>query len=176
MTNKANGCAGWAVAGVLGVIAVGQCMGEDPVPSQASDPLALATPSPAPVMRETARQFLYVRAETLNCRASPSTSSETVRRLADRDLVGVVREENGWAKLSDPACWVRRDYLGSSPRERPVAQPQPLYASGSRRSASSSAYYRNCSEARAAGAAPVYAGDPGYARRLDRDGDGVGCE
>jgi hypothetical protein len=37
-------------------------------------------------------------------------------------------------------------------------------------------YYRNCSAARAAGAAPVYAGDPGYASRLDRDGDGVGCE
>jgi hypothetical protein len=37
-------------------------------------------------------------------------------------------------------------------------------------------YYQNCSAARAAGAAPVYAGDPGYARKLDRDGDGVGCE
>ena len=36
--------------------------------------------------------------------------------------------------------------------------------------------FRNCSEARAAGAAPVRAGDPGYSRKLDRDGDGVGCE
>ncbi|WP_348538846.1 excalibur calcium-binding domain-containing protein [Sphingomonas alba] len=36
--------------------------------------------------------------------------------------------------------------------------------------------FRNCSEARAAGAAPVRAGDPGYGRHLDRDGDGVGCE
>lgn len=40
----------------------------------------------------------------------------------------------------------------------------------------SSAFYANCSAARAAGAAPVRAGDPGYSRRLDRDGDGVGCE
>lgn len=37
-------------------------------------------------------------------------------------------------------------------------------------------YYRNCSEVRAAGAAPLRAGDPGYARHLDRDGDGVACE
>lgn len=37
-------------------------------------------------------------------------------------------------------------------------------------------YYANCSAARAAGAAPVRRGDPGYARHLDRDGDGVGCE
>lgn len=36
--------------------------------------------------------------------------------------------------------------------------------------------FRNCSAARAAGAAPVRAGDPGYGRHLDRDGDGVGCE
>jgi hypothetical protein len=39
-----------------------------------------------------------------------------------------------------------------------------------------SANFRNCSDARAAGAAPVRAGDPGYGRHLDRDGDGVGCE
>ena len=38
------------------------------------------------------------------------------------------------------------------------------------------AYYRNCRAARAAGAAPVRDGDPGYAPHLDRDGDGVGCE
>jgi hypothetical protein len=36
--------------------------------------------------------------------------------------------------------------------------------------------YGSCAEARAAGAAPVRRGDPGYSRRLDRDGDGVGCE
>ena len=39
-----------------------------------------------------------------------------------------------------------------------------------------SAYFANCAAARAAGAAPVRAGAPGYSRKLDRDGDGVGCE
>ncbi|MEN3123294.1 excalibur calcium-binding domain-containing protein [Janibacter sp. LM] len=38
------------------------------------------------------------------------------------------------------------------------------------------AYYDNCSDAKAAGAAPVYRGQPGYGDHLDRDGDGVGCE
>lgn len=38
------------------------------------------------------------------------------------------------------------------------------------------AYYANCSAVRAAGAAPILAGQPGYSRKLDRDGDGVGCE
>lgn len=38
------------------------------------------------------------------------------------------------------------------------------------------AYYRNCAEAKAAGAAPLYQGDPGYRSALDRDHDGVACE
>ena len=36
--------------------------------------------------------------------------------------------------------------------------------------------YANCTEAKAAGAAPVLRGQPGYSSKLDRDGDGVGCE
>ncbi|KUM80279.1 excalibur calcium-binding domain-containing protein [Streptomyces curacoi] len=37
-------------------------------------------------------------------------------------------------------------------------------------------YYANCAAARAAGAAPVHRGEPGYASHLDRDNDGVGCD
>ncbi|MFF0060793.1 excalibur calcium-binding domain-containing protein [Streptomyces sp. NPDC005279] len=47
---------------------------------------------------------------------------------------------------------------------------------GSSGGGSGDTYYANCAAARAAGAAPVHAGDPGYGRHLDRDGDGVGCE
>lgn len=39
-----------------------------------------------------------------------------------------------------------------------------------------STYYQNCSAVKAAGAAPIYRGDPGYSGKLDRDGDGVACE
>lgn len=38
------------------------------------------------------------------------------------------------------------------------------------------AYFPNCAAARAAGAAPIRAGEPGYRSGLDRDGDGVACE
>lgn len=37
-------------------------------------------------------------------------------------------------------------------------------------------YYPNCAAARAAGAAPIRAGEPGYGGHLDRDGDGKACE
>ncbi len=36
--------------------------------------------------------------------------------------------------------------------------------------------FANCAEARAAGAAPVRRGEPGYGPHLDRDNDGIGCE
>ena len=36
--------------------------------------------------------------------------------------------------------------------------------------------YQNCDAVRAAGAAPIHAGDPGWSPKFDRDHDGVGCE
>jgi hypothetical protein len=42
--------------------------------------------------------------------------------------------------------------------------------------AASAVFYKNCDAVRAAGAAPIHAGEPGYSSKLDRDGDGIGCE
>lgn len=36
--------------------------------------------------------------------------------------------------------------------------------------------YPNCRAARAAGAAPLYVGQPGYGAHMDGDGDGIACE
>jgi hypothetical protein len=63
--------------------------------------------------------------------------------------------------------------IGSSGGEnRGKASPQRLLGETS----DSSVYYRNCDAARAAGAAPLSRGDPGYRSKLDRDGDGTACE
>lgn len=37
-------------------------------------------------------------------------------------------------------------------------------------------YYANCTEARAAGAAPLFEGEPGYRLAMDGDKDGIACE
>ena len=37
-------------------------------------------------------------------------------------------------------------------------------------------YYKNCDAVRAAGAAPIHAGDPGWQQKFDADKDGTGCE
>jgi hypothetical protein len=63
-----------------------------------------------------------------------------------------------------------------------VAAVDEVTANGSRVpapapvAAAPSAFYENCDAVRAAGAAPIYTADPGYSRKLDRDGDGVACE
>ena len=53
--------------------------------------------------------------------------------------------------------------------QTPPAQPQRATTSGG-------SSYRNCAAARAAGAAPIRRGEPGYGRHLDRDNDGIACE
>ncbi|QUT08044.1 excalibur calcium-binding domain-containing protein [Sphingobium phenoxybenzoativorans] len=37
-------------------------------------------------------------------------------------------------------------------------------------------YWDGCNDARAAGAAPIYRGEPGYREGMDGDGDGIACE
>ena len=38
------------------------------------------------------------------------------------------------------------------------------------------AYYKNCAEAKEAGAAPILRDHPSYRKELDRDGDGIACD
>ncbi|MFD4026699.1 excalibur calcium-binding domain-containing protein [Streptomyces sp. NPDC058576] len=70
---------------------------------------------------------------------------------------------------------VRITVTAAAPEPSPT--PTPAAAKPApRTTAPAPAYYKNCDAVRAAGAAPVEEGDPGYAPHLDRDGDGVGCE
>ena len=61
----------------------------------------------------------------------------------------------------------------TSAQQRHIApvpeQPAPVNNGGG-------VYYKNCAAARAAGAAPLYRGQPGYGTHLDSDGDGIACE
>ena len=74
---------------------------------------------------------------------------------------------------------------GSTTSENPVPLVAPIPGANEETAvprepttsqAPAAAYYPNCTAARAAGAAPLYAGQPGYSSKLDRDGDGVACE
>lgn len=58
-----------------------------------------------------------------------------------------------------------------APATEPTAQPQQQETQQD-----ANVHYKNCTAVRAAGKAPLHRGDPGYAPRLDRDGDGIACE
>ncbi|MEZ5959835.1 MAG: excalibur calcium-binding domain-containing protein [Hyphomonadaceae bacterium] len=59
--------------------------------------------------------------------------------------------------------------------EAAVFEQGPVAFIESARSAASQPY-PNCDAARAAGAAPLHPGDPGFGPHLDADRDGVACE
>lgn len=78
-------------------------------------------------------------------------------------------------QAADDAAWVaaqqaEADRAAAELAAQQAPPIQPLVE------APSSAYYPNCAAARAAGAAPLYAGQPGYSGALDRDKDGIACE
>jgi hypothetical protein len=56
-----------------------------------------------------------------------------------------------------------------SSSSQPAPAPVPVPPAGT-------VYYANCTAVRAAGAAPIHRGEPGYSTKLDRDGDGIACE
>jgi hypothetical protein len=60
----------------------------------------------------------------------------------------------------------------AAPPVTAAPQPPPPPAT----TAPADVYYANCDAVRAAGAAPLHRGEPGYRAGLDRDDDGVACE
>lgn len=57
--------------------------------------------------------------------------------------------------------------------EEPAPEPPPAPPAPAQ---DPNVYYKNCDAVRAAGAAPLYQGEPGYRPGLDGDHDGVACE
>lgn len=176
---SAAGCGGWIIAGLLLVGMISQC-GKDG-PNNSDTNALMAAGSTTAGEPSGPSRWVYVQADTLNCRATPGGSSTKVEALESNTFVREIEQQDGWSLLRRPTsdCWVKSSYLDDEPRPRasrqsyrPTPEPQRFVSSAR----SGSAYYANCSAARAAGAAPIMRGEPGYARKLDRDGDGVACE
>lgn len=72
--------------------------------------------------------------------------------------------------LNSEGCHNHCHRAGNGSRGSTPNRPQQAVPRGTEHA------YANCAAARAAGAAPVRRGDPGYGRHLDRDNDGIGCE
>lgn len=77
-----------------------------------------------------------------------------------RDMHLAVMAALALVEMQTPTRPPRRDPPPRPPAERPQGD----------------VYFRNCSEARAAGREDIRRGQPGYRPALDRDNDGVACE
>ncbi|NKX56764.1 excalibur calcium-binding domain-containing protein, partial [Arthrobacter mobilis] len=66
--------------------------------------------------------------------------------------------------------------VAARPAPKPKAEPKPEAPAMQEPADGGDVFYQNCSAVRAAGKAPIRAGDPGWEPKFDRDGDGVGCE
>ena len=75
------------------------------------------------------------------------------------------------SEFAEPSAW----RAANNPREpapRRAAEREEAYEAPT----AAGVYYRNCNEARAAGAAPLRFGEPGYRPEMDGDRDGIACE
>lgn len=116
---------------------------------------------------QVATSELDQRAETLSKREAEVRELTTqIEKLQTRvrDLEAAEAEAQA-AAAQEPVPFAAPQQAAPEAQAPAAPAPQPA-----------AAYFDNCTAARNAGAAPVYAGDPGYGRHLDRDGDGVGCE
>ncbi len=122
----------------------------------------MAAPGPAPVEASAEAAGGAVAADAAEV-SSPGASPVIAPEPPLRQ-----RRESPPARDAAPYNVVRSAYGPEAP------------ASGSAtRSATrseSSVYYRGCREVRAAAAAPLYRGQPGYREGMDGDGDGIACE
>jgi hypothetical protein len=85
-------------------------------------------------------------------------------------LIGPPSAEAHPGGLAADGCHNDRQHGGRHCHRGPSTAPSAALRSNG------SVYYPNCVAARAAGAAPIYRGQPGYGSHLDRDGDGKACE
>lgn len=114
-----------------------------------------------------ARSYVYGGAPV--SRSSAITAAEREARDAKRGLWGPPCDGE---TASRPATVTSGSTatLPSPSIAAPPSTPPPPPAS------TTSVYYKNCDAARAAGAAPIRVGQPGYRTGLDRDGDGTACD
>lgn len=132
-------------------------------PSRTPDTNYISTPAPAAVAPPPATSPVGSSGSVYyaNCAAARSAGAAPLQRGETGYRSGLDRDNDG------VAC---EPYSGHS--SSGSADSSKSISNGS----SGPTYYANCSAARAAGAAPLHKGDPGYRSGLDRDNDGVACE
>lgn len=127
--------------------------------------------SPSPVTNQVETTVTTTPSSPPSSTAASEPSVVTVTEVADADEADVPGRPH--QPFADQPSDHQYAPVAAVPgyESAPAAAPAPVAAAPP-----ASAYYPNCSAARAAGMAPILRGQPGYAPKLDRDNDGVACE
>jgi hypothetical protein len=97
------------------------------------------------------------------------------KAAADKAAADAAAAAAAAAKLAAEQA-AARQAVPQAPAPAPVAPAPVVPVPVPVAPAPAAAYYANCAAAKAAGAAPLYAGSAGYRPALDRDRDGIACE
>lgn len=140
-----------------------ECAPGDPVASKdALQELSLGSPEISRQGRDRyGRTLVRVKVNGVDLSCAQLDRGHAIYR-SDWDQFGLVGEDCNLAKRG-----------ASVAKSRPVRAPSRRAAPVDENGGWS---YRNCGEARRAGAAPLRRGTPGYGTHMDGDGDGVACE
>ncbi|PBC49155.1 calcium-binding protein [Rhodococcus sp. ACS1] len=110
--------------------------------------------------------------------AAPSAQAATIFDLLPPEIASLIPSGSADAvnpllppAPAAPAAPAPAPQVAPAPQAAPAPQVAPAPQAPAPR-----AGYKNCTEARNAGAAPIYRGQDGYASHLDRDNDGIACE
>lgn len=112
-------------------------------------------------------------AETMPSTGMAITLSQLSDAYVSAEADARARRIGIWGSTFDPPA----NYRAARPKK--YAQRAQAYQPEAVEQAprvSDEVYYRNCAAARAAGAAPLYRGQPGYRPQMESDGDGIACE
>jgi hypothetical protein len=191
-SNTGNSALGCLIVGFIAIAVLGAISGIKSSGTTAGSPGSGSTATSASFTTA------WVTPARANCRSAADKASSVVGQLARGSELHVFEQANGWSRVqtANGECWVSSSLLANSSPDlskaseesapsmgtpkRAYALTAPSVGSGRRQrdppAAQAHIYYRNCAAARAAGAAPLYAGQPGYSAHLDRDRDGIACE
>ncbi|WP_249353129.1 excalibur calcium-binding domain-containing protein [Rhodococcus sp. Q] len=162
----------WITGGVVGLLVlVGACGGEN---EKTSEP----TPSRS-TTTSTARTTTAVPSTT-PAATSPASlpTSEAVAPASNSPALRATPAVVAPAPVDVYTPPPTTQYVAPAPVPfvAPAPEPAPEPEVVAPKPQTGGASYASCAAARAAGAAPLYAGSPGYSSKLDRDKDGVACE
>ena len=129
--------------------------------------------------REKAANELQKKGEALVKQLEESQDMSQVKSA--KEIVNQIENTDKKTELLDRIASVesfisQKEEEGRIAREAETRAKEQAEQAQKQQQAPTQSFYKNCKEARAAGVTPIYRGQPGYARHLDRDGDGIACE